>query len=53
MIGCLDQSLGNIGASIISGVDGTLAGAGAGVVGIFNGKMFDAMIIISGITFLP
>ena len=38
MIGCLDQSLGNIGASIISGVNGTLIGAGTGLGGIINGR---------------
>merc|ERR1711971_529057 len=37
VIGCLDQSLGNIGASIISGVNGTLIGAGTGLGGIING----------------
>merc|ERR1719500_183491 len=35
--GCLDQSLGSIGASIISGVNGTLVGAGTGISGIING----------------
>ena len=40
MFGCLDQSLGSIGASIISGVNGTLVGAGTGISGIINGKQF-------------
>lgn len=52
MFGCLDQSLGNIGASIISGVNGTLVGAGTGISGIINGKMFIAMVGISGVTLL-
>merc|ERR1719341_2667322 len=37
VFGCLDQSLGSIGASIISGVNGTLVGAGTGISGIING----------------
>merc|ERR1719341_114944 len=37
VFGCIDQSLGSIGASIISGVNGTLVGAGTGISGIING----------------
>ena len=39
LFGCVDQTLGNIGASIISGVNGTLVGVGTGISGIANGDI--------------
>ena len=37
LFGCVDQTLGSIGASIINGFNGTLVGVGNGISGIANG----------------
>merc|ERR1719225_974996 len=37
LYGCLDQTIANVGSSIVSGVNGTFVGIGAGISGIANG----------------
>ena len=45
LFGCVDQTLVDVVGSVVSGVNGTIVGAGDGITGIVNGKNQNMILV--------